>query len=116
MAVVDITGKRFGRLTVLYRVQNDKHGTAVWMCKCDCGNIISVPTTILRSGRKKSCGCLRKERLGKYYNELNKYYNALKDIREILCYGRTFYDGYFDSEKLSRTDEAIKRINEVLND
>lgn len=43
-----------------------------------------------------------------------KYKQALEDIREILCYGRTFYDGYFDSDKLSRTDEAIKRVNEVL--
>lgn len=47
---------------------------------------------------------------------LDKYHKALEDIREILCYGRTFYDGYFDSDKLSRTDEAIKRVNEVLND
>lgn len=45
---------------------------------------------------------------------LDKYHKALEDIREILCYGRTFYDGYFDSDKLSRTDEAIKRVNEVL--
>ena len=114
MKILNLKGERFGKLIVVERDKNAN--VSSWMCKCDCGNIISVPTTILRSGRKKSCGCLRKERLGKYYNELNKYYNALKDIREILCYGRTFYDGYFDSEKLSRTDEAIKRINEVLND
>lgn len=47
-------------------------------------------------------------------NKNREYKQALEDIREILCYGRTFYDGYFNSDKLSRTDEAIKRVNEVL--
>lgn len=58
-----------------------------------------------------------KEMTGVYSARLmGKYKQALEEIREILCYGRTFYDGYFDSDKLSRTDEAIKRVNEVLND
>ena len=40
---------------------------------------------------------------------------ALEDIRDILCNGRTFYEGYFDTPILSRTDKAIKVINEVLS-
>ena len=44
----------------------------------------------------------------------NNYRSALEEIREELCKGRTFYEGYFDSENLSRTDKAIKKINEVL--
>ena len=51
-----------------------------------------------------------------WYDTAQKYKQALEDIREVLCYGRTFYDGYFNSDKLSRTDEAIKRVNEVLNE
>lgn len=39
---------------------------------------------------------------------------ALEEIREILCRGRTFYDGYFDNDNLSRVDTVIKTINEVL--
>lgn len=45
-----------------------------------------------------------------------KYKDALIEIRKELCYGRTFYEGYFDSENLSRTDKVIKKINEALND
>ena len=47
---------------------------------------------------------------------LIKYRSALEEIREELCYGRTFYEGYFYSENFSRTDKIIKKINEVLND
>src|SRR6516164_3532762 len=40
----DITGERFGRLTVVERVASDRHGQARWKCLCDCGNF-SYPST-----------------------------------------------------------------------
>ena len=43
-----------------------------------------------------------------------RYRKALEEIRELFCVGRTFYEGYFDNENLSRGDKAIKIINEVL--
>ena len=48
--------------------------------------------------------------------ENEKYKQALEEVREILCEGRTFYDGYFDKEPLSRVDTAIKKISEVLDE
>lgn len=57
----DITGKRFGSLTVLFRVQNDKQGNSYWLCKCDCSNDFVVRGTSLRSGHTTSCGCMKKE-------------------------------------------------------
>lgn len=66
MAFKDETGKRYGRLTVLYR-DNSKpkgHGHKVWwICKCDCGNIKSIKGENLRRGLTRSCGCLHKENL-----------------------------------------------------
>lgn len=53
--------------------------------------------------------------LDDYGNKNFKYKRVLEEIRDILCKGRTFYEGYFDNPNLSRTDEAIKVINEVLN-
>ena len=35
---VDLTGKRFGRLTVISRAEKDKFGHPRWLCRCDCGN------------------------------------------------------------------------------
>lgn len=98
----DLTGKIFGRLTVVNRTDN--HITASgkayssWLCKCECGNEIIVLGRYLRDGTTQSCGCLQLERTqlshikhgGKHerlyaiwdsmkqrcYNTNHKYYHA----------------------------------------
>ena len=54
----DLTGKRFGRLTVAKYV-----GSSKWLCQCDCGNEKIVRTHSLNSGETKSCGCLDLEKI-----------------------------------------------------
>jgi hypothetical protein len=57
----DLTGRRFGRLTVLY-VSGRKHNRLLWHCECDCGNEIDLTSNrLLHVKGTKSCGCLRKE-------------------------------------------------------
>ncbi len=56
-----LTGKRFGRLTVLNRNKQ----TGKYICQCDCGKKTSVFTGGLTSGATKSCGCLLREMLDK---------------------------------------------------
>ena len=51
----DLTGKRFGRLTVL-RYKRGKKGF-LWECKCDCGKQITTRSARLKNGQTKSCGC-----------------------------------------------------------
>lgn len=58
---IDLTGKRFGRFTVLSRTENNKDGRAMWLCKCDCGNERIVVGKSLRNGHTQSCGCLNKD-------------------------------------------------------
>lgn len=58
---LDLTGDRYGRLTVLKEVER-KNNLRMWLCKCDCGNEVVVNQNRLRDGRKKSCGCLRRDR------------------------------------------------------
>lgn len=53
---LDLTGQRFGMLTVLHRAENIGRDTA-WRCRCDCGNETVVRTCYLRKGRTRSCGC-----------------------------------------------------------
>lgn len=55
-----LTGQRFGKLTVIKRAeQNSKSGNAMWVCKCDCTNDVTVIGSHLRSGHTTSCGCNR---------------------------------------------------------
>lgn len=63
MAYSDLTGMKFGRLTVLRRAENDKWGFVRWLCVCDCGNEVCTSGASLRSGHTQSCGCLRRERI-----------------------------------------------------
>lgn len=54
---VDITGKVFGRLTVI-----EYNGYGEWLCQCECGNKVSVKTYNLNNGNTKSCGCLQRDK------------------------------------------------------
>lgn len=57
--VINEVGNKYGKLTVLERVYNEKDPThAFWLCKCDCGKEVIVKGRNLRSGHTKSCGCL----------------------------------------------------------
>lgn len=57
-----LTDRRFGRLRVVEFGGKNKWGNVVWVCKCDCGCTKIVPTSSLKSGYTRSCGCIGKER------------------------------------------------------
>lgn len=60
----NLKGKRYGRLTVLELTQYRKsNGSAVWKCRCDCGNELLVSSGNLNRGTTTSCGCIRIEDL-----------------------------------------------------
>ena len=61
MPVIDITGQKFGRWTVLRRVENKNGKDAKFLCRCDCGIEKEVLGKNLRNGRSTSCGCYKKE-------------------------------------------------------
>lgn len=58
--VVDLTGKRFGRLTVLARAEN-KGGRVYWHVVCDCGTSNVVSGNTMQQGKAQSCGCYHRE-------------------------------------------------------
>ena len=66
-ALNNLTGQRFGKITVLerdfnYTTKNGNSGT-YWKCQCDCGKIFTTHTHSLQQGRTKSCGCSKGENL-----------------------------------------------------
>lgn len=59
--VVNVKGKKFGRLTVVEFDSIDPKNGAKWRCVCDCGHEIVVLSHNLRTGNTKSCGCIPSE-------------------------------------------------------
>ena len=94
---IDLTGKKFGRLTVIKTVPHD--GVHPWfLCICECGNTCEARSDKLRDGRTQSCGCLHRElnqtigdKLKKTYVVDGKTYTK-KDILKITGISpSTFY-------------------------
>ena len=84
--LIDLTGKTFGRLTVLRRGdgRNTSGGNykATWICKCECGKETEVDGEKLRKGHTTSCGCLKTENKGAHFEDLTgKRFNRLTVIR-----------------------------------
>ena len=55
----DLTGKVFGRLTVLSFAGMSKWHTSMWLCRCECGSEKSILANALKTGNTRSCGCLQ---------------------------------------------------------
>lgn len=60
--VVEMKGRRFGRLVVFDSVRVKGSDAVYWRCKCDCGLEAIIRGNSLRSGATRSCGCLRAEK------------------------------------------------------
>ena len=94
--LIDLTGRRFGRLTVIEFAGMDKGRKSKWRCRCDCGKEIVVTSYSLQSGHTQSCGCFRRDALSKSdrvrKTRLYRIWSAMKD----RCYNpRTSnYDRY----------------------
>lgn len=87
MIAKDLTNQIFGQLTVLKR-DNTRKDRAYWICKCSCGNIISVSGTKLRQGQQ-SCGCLKKAQLT---NQRFGRLIAIKPLEERASNGNIMWE------------------------
>lgn len=86
-ALINLKGKRFGKLVVLERAKENKRGKPAWVCKCDCGNILDVAGSDLRQIDCKSCGCYRKT--FKLINLKGKKFGKLKAIEIVENRGKS---------------------------
>ena len=90
-----LTGLEFGRLMVVDRAENSRHGGARWRCKCSCGNFHTVSSAALTAGKSKSCGCLKKESPYKHGMCGTRTYNSWNGMKR-RCYepGNNRYKHY----------------------
>lgn len=79
MRKIDLTGMRFGRLTVIREDEKSKNGDCRWLCHCDCGEYKIIYGTALKRGLTNSCGCLNRELIIKR--------NTVHGWRKTLIYG-----------------------------
>ena len=133
MQALNLNGKKYGKLTVIKRVQNDKHGQTMWLCECECGNKCEVRARELKSGGTKSCGCLNgeahgmartkiysiwsniKERCNKPSNKNYERYGA-RGIKMCERWENSFVAFYEDVSKLPHYGEAGYSIDRINND
>ena len=58
-AMQDLTGQKFGRLTVMRLLKTKQNGHRMWNCLCECGSTLKTRSNTLKMGKAKSCGCYR---------------------------------------------------------
>lgn len=68
---LDLTGNKYGRLTVLGDTgKRTKNGKVLWHCLCECGNVTHVRADHLKNGSVVSCGCLNNEKKHERFKDL----------------------------------------------
>ena len=85
----NLLGKTFGNLTVFNFEINDKHNM-IWLCTCSCGSnkIVRAIGASLKNGDVKSCGCIRRKRLGFGESAFNRLYDNYR--RRALKWNTSF--------------------------
>lgn len=87
----DITGKKYGSLTVISYAGSRNGRGSLWLCQCDCGNKITVRGDHLKTGKTTSCGCVKDKWLkssksdditGKKYGDLTVIKQVVKDDKK----------------------------------
>lgn len=100
---IDLTGEKFGRLTVIKRVESHIEPSGgrrtMWLCKCTCGNTKIIGARELTRGYTKSCGCLHNEKTkqrttkhGKINTRIYKIWLSMK--QRCLRPSNPYYENY----------------------
>ena len=83
---LDLIGKRYGRLLVISRQENNRHGQTKWLCLCDCGKHATPNGRALVAGHSQSCGCISAEKItlvNKTHGKTrSKEYNSWRGMKE----------------------------------
>lgn len=75
--VVDLEGRRFGKLFVVESIIDEREVHQHWMCFCDCGKVTKVFTVNLTSGATRSCGCEQMEGLRRHWARKSRHMESV---------------------------------------
>lgn len=120
--LIDITGKVFGKLTVIKYVGRTVNRRSLWLCRCECGIIKAIQGDRLRNGDSKTCGCSRRVRpFEALYNILRGHakqygHEILLTYEEFLSFTNTVSCVYCSREVMwSRINTNTKREGQRYN-
>lgn len=82
---MELCGARFDRLLVVSRCGSNAGGHAIWNCVCDCGALVVTNSKLLRSGHKRSCGCLHLERSTSHGMTGTSTYKSWRAMTQRCC-------------------------------
>lgn len=106
MKLIDLTGQKFGRLTALYKLHNYHNRRVYWLCVCECGNLIEVSGTNLKTKQVTSCDCLRKEITRSTHKTHDKYKSRLYKIwQDMKCRCNDITHKYYGGRGIAVCDE-----------
>lgn len=99
--IKNLSGNKFGRLTVVSFNSSDGKGNIKWNCKCLCGNISICTRRSLEGGHSKSCGCLKKETI--------KVTQELAKLPPFVASANALYTSYSKSAKYRNHEFNISK-------
>lgn len=85
---LNLIGQKYGKLTVISRAENNKHGKTMWNCACECGGKSLTVGSQLLSGKTITCGCAQKEAASKVW----KTHGLSKTVEYARQKNRNAYD------------------------
>lgn len=120
---LDLTGLKFGKLTVVEKTGLKKNGSFEWLCICDCGNEKKVITPSLRNGNTKSCGCYHVESAKMKDNKFKKHgmhntptYKTWQQMKS-RCYDTSnFSYSFYGAKGITVCDRWIESFENFLED
>ena len=133
LAAVNEVGNRYGRLLVIKRAGSGPDRHAMWLCQCNCGNVVATKGARLRYGKAKSCGCSWKRPRGEAAANMllsqyrrsarnrghvfdldTEYFRLLTSSQCYYCGGLPIQTAHQGKMNGAYTHNGIDRINNKL--
>ena len=111
---IDMTGRVIGRLLVIEECGRNSRGKALWRCRCECGNEITVLGDNLRSEHTTSCGCYNRERVAEAHTTHGMYKTRIYSVWVAMLQRAGAFKGASEKEKHYYQDRGITVCDEWL--
>ena len=111
---IDMTGRTIGRLLVIEECGRDARGEALWRCRCECGNEVTVLGSNLRNEHTTSCGCYQRERTGEVHTTHGMCKTRIYSVWMDMLVRGGVHKGASEKDKHNYQDRGITVCDDWL--